>query len=100
MDMLLTRVAAAEVEEMWSGVGKKQAPRWLGPALEYRTGKSLAYVFGRREDRAVLESKALRVPFGSTRFSTEDWGADTRHWDLAHHIGGKRNTQQHQFRMR
>jgi insertion element IS1 protein InsB len=92
--VLLTRVEAAEVDEMWSFVGKKKAPRWLWHALDHRTGEILAYVFGRREDQAFLELKALLVPFGITRFYTDGWGAYTRHLDPAHHVVGKRNTQQ------
>ena len=45
-DVLLTRVEAAEVDEMWSFVGKKKAPRWLWHALDHRTGKVLAYYLG------------------------------------------------------
>ena len=45
--VLLARVEAAEVDEMWSFVGKKKTPRWLWHALDYHTGKVLAYVFGR-----------------------------------------------------
>jgi insertion element IS1 protein InsB len=92
--VLLTRVEAAEVDEMWSFVGKKKAPRWLWHTLDHRTGEILAYVFGRREDQAFLELKALLVPFGITRFYTDGWGAYTRHLDPAHHVVGKRNTQQ------
>jgi insertion element IS1 protein InsB len=72
---------AAEVDEMWSCVGEKKAPRWLWHALDHRTGKVLAYVFGRREDQAFLELKALLVPFGITRFYTDGWGAYKRHLD-------------------
>jgi insertion element IS1 protein InsB len=75
-------------------VGKKKAPRWLWHALDRRTGVVLAYVFGRREDRALLKLKALLVPFGITRFYTDGWGAYQRHLDLARHEVGKRNTQQ------
>lgn len=92
-DVLLARVEAAEVDEMWSFVGKKKAPRWLWHALDHRTGEILAYVFGRREDQAFLELKALLVPFGITRFYTDGWGAYTRHLDPAHHAVGKRHTQ-------
>ena len=62
---------AAEVDEMWSFVGKKKAPRWLWHALDHRTGKVLTYVFGRREDQAFLEWKTLLVPCGITRFYTD-----------------------------
>jgi insertion element IS1 protein InsB len=93
-DVWLARVEAAEVEEMWSFVGKKQAPRWLWQALDHRTGEVLAYVFGRREDDAFQKLKALLVPFGIKRFYTEGWGAYKRHLARTRHEVGKRNTQQ------
>ena len=92
--VLLARVEAAEVDEMWSFVGKKKAPRWLWQALDHRTGAVLAYAFGRREDQAFLKLKALLMPFGITHFYTDGWGAYTRHLAPAHHAVGKRNTQQ------
>ena len=90
----LARVEAVEVDEMWSFVGKKKAPRWLWHALDHRTGAVLASVFGRREDPAFLKLKALLVPFGITRFYTDGWGAYQRHLAPARHEVGKRNTQQ------
>jgi insertion element IS1 protein InsB len=90
----LARVEAAEADEMWSFVGKKQAPRWLWHALDHHTGKVLAYVFGRREDRALLKLKALLVPFGIRRFYTDGWGAYKRHMAPEQHEVGKRYTQQ------
>ena len=79
---------------MWSFVGKKKTPRWLWHALDHRTGKVLAYVFGRREDQAFLELKTLLVPFGIRRFYTEGWGAYQRHLDPMLHEVGKHHTQQ------
>jgi IS1 family transposase len=92
--ILLARVEEAEADEMWSFVGKKTAPRWLWQALDHRTGTVLAYVFGRREDQAFLELKALLKPFGIRRFFTDGWGAYCRHLDPAEHEVGKRFTQQ------
>jgi len=92
--VLLARVTVAEVDEMWSFVGKKQAPRWLWHALDHCTGKVLAYVFGRREDQAFLELKTLLIPFGITRFYTDGWGAYQRHLDPTLHEVGKHQTQQ------
>jgi insertion element IS1 protein InsB len=92
--VLLARVRAAEVDEMWSFVGKKKAPRWLWHALDHQTGKVLAYVFGRREDQAFLELKTLLIPFGITRFYTDGWGAYQRHLDPTLHEVGKHHTQQ------
>ena len=92
--MLLARGKAAEVDEMWSFVGKKKAPRWLWHALDHRTGEVLAYGFGRREDQAFLKLKTLLAPFGITRFYTEGWGAYQRHLDPMLHEVGKHHTQQ------
>jgi insertion element IS1 protein InsB len=83
----------AEVDEMWSFVGKKKAPRWLWHAIDHRSGKVLAYVFGRRKDTVFLQLKALLAPFGITRYYTDYWGAYTRHLDADEHQPGKRNTQ-------
>jgi insertion element IS1 protein InsB len=91
---LLARAQAAEIDEMWSFVGKKKSPRWLWHALDHRTGKVLAYVFGRREDLTLLKLQALLVPFGIRRFYTDGWGAYKRHLAPTRHEVGKRNTQQ------
>ena len=65
----------AEVDEMWSFVGRKKDQRWLWHAIDHRTGKVLAYVFGRRQDEVFLQLKALLEPFGITRFYTDYGGA-------------------------
>jgi insertion element IS1 protein InsB len=87
-------VADAEVDERWSFVGTKRAPRCLWHALDHRTGKVLADVFGRRQDEVLLQLKALLQPFGITRFFTDHWGAYARHLATGAHVPGKRNTQQ------
>jgi insertion element IS1 protein InsB len=84
----------AEVDEMWSFVGKKREPRWLWHAIDHHGGQVLAYVFGRRKDEVFLKLKALLEPFGITRYYTDSWGAYTRHLDADAHRPGKRNTQQ------
>ena len=92
--MVIQHVEEAEVDEMWSYVGKKHEPRWLWHAIDHQTGKVLAYVFGRRQDQVFLQLKELLEPFGSTRYDTDYWGAYTRHLDPAEHNPGKRHTQQ------
>lgn len=94
VEVNIRRVEAAEVDEMWSFVGKKQEPRWLWHALDHGTGKILAYVFGRRQDEVFLQLKALLEPFGITRFFTDQWGAYARHLVPEAQVPGKRNTQQ------
>src|SRR5262249_40309580 len=79
---------------MWSFVGRKKHPRWLWGALDHQTGRKLAYVFGRREDQALLKLKALLALFGIRRFYTDGWGAYHRHLAPTRHVIGKRATQQ------
>jgi insertion element IS1 protein InsB len=92
--VVIRKVAEAELDEMWSFVGCKQQPRWLWGALDHQTGRIVAYVFGRREDKALLALKALLTPLGIHRFYTDGWGAYHRHLDPHQHVVGKRRTQQ------
>jgi insertion element IS1 protein InsB len=94
VDVMIRRVDEAEVDEMWSYVGKKREPRWLWHAIDHRSGHVLAYVLGRRKDEVFLKLKALLEPFGITRYYTDYWGAYTRHLDADEHHPGKRHTQQ------
>jgi insertion element IS1 protein InsB len=94
VEVVIQRVDEAEVDEMWSFVGKKKEQRWLWHAIDHGSGRVLAYVFGRRTDEAFLQLKALLEPFGITRYHTDYWGAYTRHLDPDAHNPGKRNTQQ------
>ena len=94
VEVVIRRADDAEVDEMWSFVGRKTAQRWLWHAIDHHTGKVLAYVFGRRQDTVFLKLKALLAPFGISRYHTDDWGAYTRHLDAEEHFPDKRNTQQ------
>jgi len=89
----IERAGEAEMDEMWSFVGKKGNPRWLWHAIDHHTGAVLVYVFGRRKDEVFLQLKTLLEPFGLTRFYTDHWSAYTRHLDADVHSPGKRNTQ-------
>ena len=91
--MVIRLAEEAEVEEMWSYIKGKKEPRWLWHAIEHRSGKVLAYVFGRRKDEVFLKLKALLEPFGLPTYLTDSWGAYTRHLDAAEHQPGKRHTQ-------
>jgi insertion element IS1 protein InsB len=84
---------ATELDEMWSYVGKKAAPRWLWHAIDHHSGKVLAYVFGRRKDEVFLQLQALLEPFGIRRFYTEGWGTYQRHLAPEKHAVGKVHTQ-------
>ena len=79
---------------MWSFVGRKQHPRWLWGALDHQTGRILAHVLGRRENRALRQLKASLKPFGIRRYYTDGWGAYHRHLAPEQHVVGKRATQQ------
>jgi insertion element IS1 protein InsB len=92
--VVVCKVWEAELDEMWSFVGSKKHPRWLWGALDHQTGRMLAYVFGRREDHAWLQLKALLEPFGIRRYYTDGWGAYHRHLAPRQHVVGKRRTQQ------
>jgi insertion element IS1 protein InsB len=93
VEVTLRRVEEAEVDEMWSFVGKKKNPRWLWHAIDQHTGALLAYAFGSREDEVFLRLKRLLMPFGITRFYTDGWAAYKRHLAPEMHNPGKRNTQ-------
>ncbi len=89
----IQQAGEAEIDEMWSFVGKKGNQRWLWHAIDHHTGAVLAYVFGRRKDAVFWQLKALLEPFGLTRFYTDHWGAYTWHLAPEVHRPGKRNTQ-------
>jgi insertion element IS1 protein InsB len=88
------KVEGAELDEMWSFVGRKKRPRWLWEALDHQTGRIVAYTFGRRTDRVLLKLKALLEPLGIRRFYTDGWGAYHRHLEQQRHVVGKRRTLQ------
>jgi insertion element IS1 protein InsB len=93
LEVIVRRVAEAEVDEMWSYVAKKTAPRWLWHAIDHDSGAVLAYVFGRRQDTVLQELKKLLHPFGIKRFYTDHWGAYARQLAAERHYPGKRQTQ-------
>ena len=68
VDVIIQRVEEAEVDEMWSYVGKQRAPRWLWHAIDHRSGHVWAYVLGRRKDEVFFQLKALLEPLGITRY--------------------------------
>ncbi len=90
---MVVRVEEAEMDEMGRFVGSKKQQRWLGSAMDHRSGKMLAYVLAPHEDSALVKLKALLQPFGLTRFYTDAWGAYLRLLDSHRHVIGKANTQ-------
>ena len=93
IEVEIHKVEEAEMDEMWSFVGKKDCQRWLWHAIHNQTGTVLAYAFGTREDEVFLKLKKLLSPFGMTRFYTDDWGAYKRHLHTERHEIGKTNLQ-------
>jgi len=87
------RVESAEMDEMWSFVGKKSQQRWLWHAIDHISGIVLAYVCGTREDEVFLQLKEYLRPFGISRFYTDNGGAYNRHLDPDSHEVGKQYTQ-------
>ena len=61
-ELEVRRGLRSELDEMWSFVARKTNPRWLWHAIDHRTGKVLAYVFGRRKDSVFLKLQALLEP--------------------------------------
>lgn len=82
-----------ESDEMWSFVQKKENQRWLWHAIDYTSGKVLAYVLGNRTDKVFLKLKNLLEPFGINKFYPDGWGAYHRKLDTSQHQVGKANTQ-------
>jgi len=60
--VVVCKVREAELDEMWSFVGRKKHPRWLWEALDRQTGRRLDYAFGRREDRALPQLNPCSSP--------------------------------------
>lgn len=76
----------AEMDEMWSFVGKKKCQCWLWNAIAHRSGKLLAYVFGRRQDSVFLRLQQLLLPFGITQYYTDYWVAYHHHIESRKHL--------------
>ena len=75
---LVVEIRKVEVDEMAS-FGKKIYQRWLWHAVDHETGKVLAFILGRREDRVFLKLKKLLKPFGISKFYTDKLKTYGRH---------------------
>jgi insertion element IS1 protein InsB len=89
----LRKVVAAEMDEMWSFVGKKAQQRWLWHAIDHTSGVILAYVCGAHEDEGLLQLKEYLRPCGISRFYTDKAGVYSRHLAPDNHDVGKQHTQ-------
>jgi len=90
IQVVIKKCEEAELDEMWSYVGKKSNQRWLWHAIDHKTGVVLAYVSGKRRDKVFEQRKALLDPFGISHYYTDDWGAYERLLDKGSHHLGKR----------
>lgn len=88
------RVEGAEVDELWSFVGRTAQPRWLWPALAHLTGVVLADVLGTRAAAVFKQLPALLTPLGIVRFATDAAGVYERHLPGSSHTVGKVYPQQ------
>jgi len=93
VEVEIHKVEAAEMDEMWSFVGKKEQQRWLWHAIDHTSGVILAYVCGTHEDDVFVQLKEYLRPFGISRFYTDDAGVYRRHLESDSHEVGKQNTQ-------
>ncbi len=93
VEVVVQRVEAAEMDEMWSYVGNKNQERWLWHAIDHASGKVLAYVLADHGDAALKLLQQLLKPFGIQRFYTDAWGAYARLLDEDQHEVGKHYTQ-------
>lgn len=87
------KVEAAEMDEMWSFVGKKAQQRWLWHAIDHASGVILAYVCGAHEDEVFLQLQEYLRPLGISRFYTDNAGVYSRHLAPDKHEVGKQHTQ-------
>ena len=79
--VVIARGEQAELDEMWSFVGRKANQRWPWHVIDPRTGEVLAYVFGKRKDDVFESLNALLEPFGIRQFYTDNWGTYGRYLD-------------------
>ncbi|WP_347277943.1 IS1 family transposase [Leptolyngbya sp. FACHB-711] len=93
VEVLLQRADEAEMDEMWSFVGKKNQQRWLWHAIDHASGKVLAYVLADHTDAALKSLMQLLTPFGIEQFYTDGWGGYARLLDEDQHEVGKHYTQ-------
>jgi insertion element IS1 protein InsB len=89
----IQQVEEAEVDEMWSFVGKKAQQRWLWHAIDHRTGVVFAYVLGTHQDEVFLQLNALLGPLGIHHFDTDGADVYSRHLEPGQHTVGKPHTQ-------
>jgi hypothetical protein len=61
-ELVQRRGLTAVLDERWSYVGKKAAPRWRWHAIAHASGTVVAYGFGRRQATVFLQLKEFLEP--------------------------------------
>ena len=72
---------------------QKRATVAVWHAIDHRSGKVVAYVFGRRQDEVFLKLKALLEPFGIAPYYTDKAGVYQRHLPPEQQTVGKLSMQ-------
>ena len=93
IDIAVSHVISAEMDEMWSFCHDKQNKIWLWWAVDHETNTPLAYVFGTREYKYLDELLELLKPFNiRTVYADNNFAYESRITDKTL-ISGKKNTQ-------
>ena len=88
----IERAGEAEMDELWSFIGKKRSSGGCGTRLITSRVPSLPMSLGVVR-MSVFEVERAVGAFGITQYYTDHWGAYTRQLDPEMHRPGKRNTQ-------
>ena len=88
-----SRLSDAEVDEMWSFVGKKRRQCWLWYAFSPKSKKIIGYVLGRRTDESLSRLLEKLRECRITRFYTDDWESYQKLIPSYRHWIGKMGTQ-------
>jgi len=79
---------------------RRQTLAGYGKKIDHRSGKVLAYVFGRQK-RSITSTQKLLEPFGISRYYADGLAAYERHLEGEKHEVGKQHMQKieskHQF---
>jgi insertion element IS1 protein InsB len=87
------RLPDAEVDEMWSFIGKKRRQCWLWYAFAPKTKEIIGYVLGRRTDESLARLLCKLAQCHITRFYTDDWESYQKLIPSYRHWIGKMGTQ-------
>jgi IS1 family transposase len=87
------RLSDAEVDEMWSFIGKKRRQCWLWYAFAPKTREIIGYVLGRRTDESLARLLEKLRECRITRFYSDDWESYQKLIPSYRHWIGKMGTQ-------